>query len=67
MEARCGAAHGLERVGLPTTSAVLAAHAPDFAPFMSDEAMVAALGNSKNYTLKQYLVFVDKLQAKAKR
>lgn len=28
--------------------------------------MVAALGNSKDYTLKQYLVFVDKLQAKAK-
>lgn len=28
--------------------------------------MVAALGNAKDYTLKQYLVFVDKLQAKAK-
>ncbi|KAJ0553794.1 hypothetical protein HanOQP8_Chr08g0289421 [Helianthus annuus] len=30
------------------------------------KAMVAALGNSKDYTLKQYLLFVDKLQDKAK-
>lgn len=28
--------------------------------------MVAALGNSKDYTLKQYLVFADKLQNKAR-
>lgn len=55
----------LKGVGPATASAVLAAYAPDIAPFMSDEAMVAALGNSKEYTLKQYLVFVDKLQAKA--
>ncbi|GJU27407.1 hypothetical protein Tco_1166028 [Tanacetum coccineum] len=56
----------LKGVGPATASAVLAAYAPDVAPFMSDEAMVAALGNSKEYTLKQYLVFVDKLQAKSK-
>ncbi|XP_071716521.1 uncharacterized protein [Rutidosis leptorrhynchoides] len=56
----------LKGVGPATASAVLAAYAPDVAPFMSDEAMVAALGNSKDYTLKQYLVFVDKLQAKSK-
>ncbi|CAH1443384.1 unnamed protein product [Lactuca virosa] len=56
----------LKGVGPATASAVLAAYAPDIAPFMSDEAMVAALGNSKEYTLKKYLVFVDKLQAKAK-
>ncbi|XP_076931223.1 uncharacterized protein LOC143596302 [Bidens hawaiensis] len=56
----------LKGVGPATASAVLAAYAPDVAPFMSDEAMVAALGNSKDYTLKQYLVFVDKLQVKAK-
>ncbi|XP_059635066.1 uncharacterized protein LOC132277269 isoform X2 [Cornus florida] len=56
----------LKGVGPATASAVLAAYAPDVAPFMSDEAMLAALGNSKDYTLKQYLVFVDKLQAKAK-
>jgi len=28
--------------------------------------MEAALGNSKDYSLKQYLKFVDKLQMKAK-
>ncbi|KAI3685847.1 hypothetical protein L6452_35108 [Arctium lappa] len=56
----------LKGVGPATASAVLAAYAPHLAPFMSDEAMVAALGNSKQYTLKQYLVFVDKLEAKAK-
>ncbi|KAH7850134.1 hypothetical protein Vadar_028379 [Vaccinium darrowii] len=56
----------LKGVGPATASAVLAAYVPDVAPFMSDEAMVAALGNAKDYTLKQYLVFVDKLQAKAK-
>nr|GMD94668.1 Ena/VASP-like protein [Ipomoea batatas] len=55
----------LKGVGPATASAILAAYAPDVAPFMSDEAMQAALGNSKDYTLKQYLVFVDKLQAKA--
>ncbi|MCE0480984.1 hypothetical protein HAX54_038305 [Datura stramonium] len=40
----------LKGVGPATASAVLAAYAPDVAPFMSDE----------------YLVLVDKLQAKAK-
>ncbi|KAJ9560316.1 hypothetical protein OSB04_005476 [Centaurea solstitialis] len=56
----------LKGVGPATASAILAAYAPHLAPFMSDEAMVAALGNSKQYTLKQYLLFVDKLEAKAK-
>ena len=28
--------------------------------------MVAALGNSKDYSLKQYLLFANKLQTKAK-
>ncbi|RVX22396.1 hypothetical protein CK203_012676 [Vitis vinifera] len=56
----------LKGVGPATASALLAAYAPDVAPFMSDEAMVAALGNSKDYTLKQYLVFADKLQNKAR-
>ncbi|KAK4352227.1 hypothetical protein RND71_027745 [Anisodus tanguticus] len=32
-----------------TASAVLAAYAPDIPPFISDEAMVAAIGNSKDY------------------
>ncbi|KAJ6685770.1 hypothetical protein OIU79_015729 [Salix purpurea] len=56
----------LKGVGPATASAVLAAYAPDVAPFMSDEAMEAVLGNSKEYTLKQYLLFVDKLQTKSK-
>ncbi|MCI11731.1 hypothetical protein A2U01_0032833, partial [Trifolium medium] len=30
------------------------------------QAMQAALGNSKDYTLKQYLTFTNKLQEKAK-
>ncbi|WCJ35604.1 DNA binding [Euphorbia peplus] len=56
----------LKGVGPATASAVLAAYAPDVAPFMSDEAMKAALGSSKDYTLKQYLLFVNKLQTKSK-
>lgn len=56
----------LKGVGPATASAVLTAYAPDVAPFMSDEAMEAALGNCKDYSLKQYLLFADKLQKKAK-
>ncbi|XP_050205981.1 uncharacterized protein LOC126655727 isoform X2 [Mercurialis annua] len=56
----------LKGVGPATASAVLAAYAPHITPFMSDEAMVAALGNTKEYTLKQYLSFVNILQKKAK-
>lgn len=56
----------LKGVGPATASAVLAAFDPHIAPFMSDEAMVAALGSSKEYTLKQYLVFAERLQNKAK-
>ncbi|XP_010248322.1 PREDICTED: uncharacterized protein LOC104591229 [Nelumbo nucifera] len=56
----------LKGVGPATASAVLAAYAPDIAPFMSDEAMVAALGSSKDYSLKQYILFTEKLQIKAK-
>ncbi|XP_062098183.1 uncharacterized protein LOC133804051 [Humulus lupulus] len=56
----------LKGVGPATASAILAAYAPDVAPFMSDEAMEAALGNSKDYSAKQYLLFANKLQTKAK-
>ncbi|KAG2272186.1 hypothetical protein Bca52824_066741, partial [Brassica carinata] len=56
----------LKGVGPATASAVLAAYAPDIAPFMSDEAMEVAIGNSKDYSLKRYLLFVTKLQDKAK-
>lgn len=94
----------LKGVGPATASAVLAAYAPDVAPFMSDEvhlsfnqraaskknkkgrilifhfcsvfnlvnsimegkAMEVALGSSKDYSLKQYMLFVTKLQDKSK-
>uniref|UniRef100_A0A7N0SXH4 Uncharacterized protein n=1 Tax=Kalanchoe fedtschenkoi TaxID=63787 RepID=A0A7N0SXH4_KALFE len=52
--------------GVGPATAVLAAYAPGVAPFMSDEAMVASLGNAKDYTLKQYVKFASKLQGKAK-
>lgn len=56
----------LKGIGPATASAVLAAYAPDVAPFMSDEAMEAVLGNTKAYSLKQYLVLADRLRMKAK-
>lgn len=56
----------LKGVGPATASAVLAAYAPEVAPFMSDEAMEAVLGQSKDYSLKQYLLLANKLQEKAK-
>ncbi|GAV57992.1 hypothetical protein CFOL_v3_01528 [Cephalotus follicularis] len=56
----------LKGVGPATASAILAAYAPEVAPFMSDEAMEATLGKSNDYSLKQYLFFADKLQTKAK-
>ncbi|EPS73631.1 hypothetical protein M569_01125, partial [Genlisea aurea] len=56
----------LKGVGPATASAVLAAFSPDIVPFMSDEAMEAVIGDSKDYSLKRYTMFVDKIQAKAK-
>ncbi|KAJ4744602.1 DNA binding protein [Rhynchospora pubera] len=56
----------MKGVGPATASAILAAYAPDIAPFMSDEAMMAAMGSVKEYTLKQYMFFAEKLQQKAK-
>ncbi|XP_054819399.1 uncharacterized protein LOC129318580 isoform X1 [Prosopis cineraria] len=56
----------LKGVGPATASAILAAFAPHITPFMSDEALEAVLGNSKDYSLKQYLLFASKVQTKAK-
>ncbi|XP_073124864.1 uncharacterized protein [Henckelia pumila] len=55
----------LKGVGPATASAVLAAYSPDVAPFMSDEAMEASVGDAKDYSLKRYLQFVEKMQTKA--
>ncbi|CAI5515302.1 unnamed protein product [Closterium sp. Naga37s-1] len=55
----------LKGVGAATASAVLAAFAPEVAPFMSDEAMVAALGDCKDYSLRRYLVFAKAMREKA--
>ncbi|KAJ7524663.1 hypothetical protein O6H91_17G015300 [Diphasiastrum complanatum] len=56
----------LKGVGPATASAVLALYAPDIAPFMSDEALVAVFSSVKDYSLKHYLDFAEKLQSKAK-
>ncbi|KAH7373585.1 hypothetical protein KP509_17G063500 [Ceratopteris richardii] len=66
LKAAINALTTLKGVGPATASAILAAGAPDVAPFMSDEAMEAVLGGVKEYTLKQYLLFADRLQCKAK-
>ncbi|CAI5976615.1 unnamed protein product, partial [Closterium sp. NIES-64] len=55
----------LKGVGAATASAVLAAFAPEIAPFMSDEAMVAALGDCKDYSLHRYLVFAKAMREKS--
>ncbi|XP_078177657.1 DNA binding protein [Carex rostrata] len=55
----------LKGVGPATASAILAVYAPDIAPFMSDEALMEAMGSAKEYTLKQYIPFAEKLQKKA--
>lgn len=65
LKAAISALSALKGVGPATASAVLAVAAPQIAPFMSDEAMIAVLGGVKDYTLRQYLLFADKLQRKA--
>ncbi|KAG8369140.1 hypothetical protein BUALT_Bualt15G0120400 [Buddleja alternifolia] len=53
----------LKGVGTATASAVLAAYAPHVAPFMPWKLL---LGTLKDHSLNRYLVFVEKIQAKAK-
>eukprot|EP00755_Sulcionema_specki_P037092 Sspe_Gene.108208::Locus_87374_Transcript_1_1_Confidence_1.000_Length_829::g.108208::m.108208 len=58
----------LKAVGPATASAVLAAIDPSLAPFMSDEAVVAALNPTKiTYSMKEYLELQKLLVAKAAR
>ncbi|GAQ88455.1 Hypothetical protein KFL_004300060 [Klebsormidium nitens] len=56
----------LKGIGPATASAVLAAHSPNLAPFMSDEALAAALKGTKDYTPKKYAELAEALTAKAK-
>lgn len=56
----------LKGIGPATASAVLAALRPDLAPFMSDEALAAALQGTKDYTPKKYAELAEALVKKAK-
>lgn len=55
--------HSFQGVGPATASAVLSAADPSV-PFMSDEALEAALG-SRDYTVPQYLRLLEELRSKA--
>lgn len=55
----------LKGIGPATASAILTAISPSI-PFMSDEALVAALG-SRDYTVKFMLQLTEKLRSKAKK
>ena len=55
---------GSQGIGPATASAVLAAHCPDL-PFMSDEAMAAALPGGKDYTVAKYLQLAAALRKRA--
>ncbi|KAG8433390.1 hypothetical protein GDO86_017608 [Hymenochirus boettgeri] len=56
----------LKGIGPATASAVLAAGAPELVAFMADEAVESVPGlKPVQYTLKHYLVFLEKLQKKA--
>ena len=51
-------------VGPATASAMLTAASPSL-PFMSDEALAAALPGRPDYTIKKYLQLVQVLRSKA--
>ena len=56
----------VQGVGPATASALLAAYDRAF-PFMSDEALTAATGDAKDYSLKRYLDFATALREKAEQ
>lgn len=50
------------------STAILCAAAPEGVPFMADESVLAVPGLGKlEYTLKQYLAYAQKIQAKTKQ
>lgn len=56
----------LKGVGPATASAILAAYAPERAPFMSDEAMQAVPSAKQwSYTMASYFMFAQALRQKA--
>lgn len=56
----------LQGIGPATASAALAAAQPAY-PFMSDEAMAAAVKGPLKYTVPEYLQLVKALQDKAQK
>lgn len=68
VEAALNALSNLKGVGITMASALLAAAVPDLAPFMADECL-NAIPDFENidYTAKEYLKFVELIQAKQER
>ncbi|KAK2714796.1 uncharacterized protein LOC136040086 isoform X3 [Artemia franciscana] len=68
LEAATVALNNLKGVGTTMASAVLAAGAPELAPFMADECLMAIPEiESIDYTTNEYLKFVDHMKAVAER
>lgn len=68
LEQSLNALSNLKGVGITMASAMLAAAVPDLAPFMADECL-NAMPEFENidYTAKEYLKFVELIQAKQER
>uniref|UniRef100_A0A1Q3EVN4 Uncharacterized protein n=1 Tax=Culex tarsalis TaxID=7177 RepID=A0A1Q3EVN4_CULTA len=68
LESALNALSNLKGVGITMASALLAAAVPDLAPFMADECL-NAMPEFENidYTAKEYLKFVELVQAKQER
>ncbi|KAH8343063.1 mucin-19 [Drosophila kikkawai] len=68
LEQAITALSNLKGVGTTMASALLAAAAPDSAPFMADECLMAIPGiEGIDYTTKEYLNFVNHIQATVER
>ncbi|XP_031640496.1 uncharacterized protein LOC116352223 isoform X1 [Contarinia nasturtii] len=68
LEQALTALSNLKGVGITMASALLAAAAPDSAPFMADECLMAIPEiDSIDYTTKEYLKFVQHIQAAVAR
>lgn len=69
LEQAITALSNLKGVGITLASALLAAAAPDIAPFMAEECLKGIPGNEEglNFTTKEYLNFVSQMQSAADR